>query len=364
MKTKKPKTYIIAEAGVNHNGSIDLAFKLIDEAVNAGADAVKFQTFKAEKIASKNAKKAVYQIDNTEDSESAFEMLKKLELDDDAHYSLAKYADNAGIDFLSTAFDEESLIFLVNELRLLTLKIPSGEITNAPLILAHARTGLNLILSTGMATLDEIKSALEVIAYGFTEKNTDAIPNIDKFKAAFLSKEAKILLKERVTILHCTSQYPAPIDEINLLAINTIKEEFGLDIGYSDHTNGIYISPVAVALGATIIEKHFTLDSNMVGPDHKASLEPDELRNMVNLIRDVETSLGNGIKQPSASEIPNLEIIRKSICAEEKIEVGAYLTSQNISIKRPAGGMSPYNYWDLIGTKSTKNYEIGDLIEK
>ncbi len=364
MSTKKLKTYIIAEAGVNHNGSNELAMKLIDVAANAGADAVKFQTFKAKNIVSKKAKKASYQIEATGDSDSAFEMLKKLELDEDIHHSLASHAKGKGIDFLSTAFDEESLIFLTDKLNLQTLKIPSGEITNFPLILAHARTHRNIILSTGMATLDEIRAALEVIAYGYIDNGVDEFPTIKKFKDAFLSKEAQSILKEKVTILHCTTEYPAPINEINLLAIQTIKNEFEIEIGYSDHTKGIHISPIAVALGARIIEKHFTLDSSMIGPDHKASLEPDKLKEMIDLIRDVEDAMGSGIKEPSASEIPNMEIIRKSICAEQEIKKGELLTSQNISIKRPGGGMCPSNYWKFIGKKSKKLYQIGDFIEE
>lgn len=364
MINKKLETYIIAEAGVNHNGSSELAFKLIDAAAYAGANAVKFQTFNAKRLVTRQAKKANYQIKATGETESAFEMLKKLELKESTFIELSKYAKKLNIDFLSTAFDEESLSFLVNKLQLKTLKIPSGEITNAPLVLAHARTKRNLILSTGMATLSEIRSALEVIAYGFIEDAFDASPNVEKFQRAYLLEKAKSLLKEKVTILHCTTEYPAPIEEVNLSAMNTIRNEFDIEIGYSDHTQGIQIPPIAVAFGAKIIEKHFTLDASMTGPDHKASLEPDELKEMVTLVRNAERSIGNGIKTPSVSEIGNINIARKSICAETKIKKGHIFNSQNIAIKRPGGGNSPFKYWEFLGKTSKNNYDIGDLIDE
>lgn len=364
MIENKSKTYVIAEAGVNHNGSADIAFKLIDAAAYAGADAVKFQTFKTEKLVTKDAKKANYQIKSTEASESAFDMLKKLELEESTFISLAKYAKKLNIGFLSTAFDEDSLSFLTDKLKLTTLKIPSGELTNAPLVLAHARTKSNIILSTGMATLEEIRSALGVIAYGYIEGDIKSKPTIKKFQEALLLKETKSLLRQKVTILHCTTEYPAPLEEVNLSALSSIREEFGLEIGYSDHTKGIQISPIAVALGAKIIEKHFTLDINMSGPDHKASLEPKDLKKMINLIRDVESSMGSGIKKPSISELANKNVARKSIVAETKIQKGEIFKKENISIKRPGGGTSPYRYWEFLGKISKNDYEIGDLINE
>lgn len=364
MKNNESSVYIIAEAGVNHNGSIQLAFELIDAAISAGANAIKFQTFKTDNLVTKNASKANYQINNAGDQESAYEMLKKLELNESEFEQLAIYSKKSNIDFLSTAFDIDSLEFLINKINLKTLKIPSGEITNAPLILAHARSKCDIILSTGMANIEEIKNALSVIAYGFLEDRKSIKPNFKDFDRAFLSKEAQQLLKEKVTILHCTTEYPAPIEEINLSAISTIKNTFGLNVGYSDHTKGIQIAPIAAAMGARIIEKHFTLDSNMVGPDHKASLEPDELKNMVDLLRNFEKALGSGIKKPSESEIQNINIARKSIHAEEQIKAGDIFSKDNISIKRPGGGISPFKYWDYIGKESKNNYEIGDLINE
>lgn len=356
--------YIIAEAGVNHNGSPEIAYKLIDAAAEAGANAVKFQTFKTDRLVARDTQKANYQIKATGDNESASDMLKKLELDDNTFIGLAKHAKKLNIDFLSTAFDDISLDFLINRLALKTLKIASGELTNAPLVLAHARTKSNLIVSTGMATLSEIKQALEVISYGFIEKIVDFSPSRDKFREAYLSTEAQKLLKEKVTILHCTTEYPAPFDEINLSALQTIKEEFNLDVGYSDHTEGIHIPPIAIAFGAKVIEKHFTLDRNMTGPDHKASLEPQELKNMINLVKTVEKSIGNGIKAPSSSEIANTVIVRKSIHADKDIHKDEEFTKDNLSIKRPANGMSPYLYWELIGKKSSKNYKSGEVIDE
>ena len=363
MKNHKLRTYVIAEAGVNHNGSADIAYKLIDAAVYAGADAVKFQTFKTDKLLTKDAKKANYQIQSTGEIESAYQMLKKLELKQSTFVSLAKYAKKLKIDFLSTAFDEESLSFLVNTLKLKVLKIPSGELTNAPLVLAHARTKLPIILSTGMATLDEIRSALEVIAYGYTEKSADIDPSNENFTSAFQSKKAISLLCKKVTILHCTTEYPAPVEEINLSAIKTIEEAFGLSIGYSDHTKGMQAPIIAVALGAKIIEKHFTLDVNMKGPDHKASLEPKELKKMIELVRNTEKSMGNGIKKPTVSEIKNRDIARKSICAEIDIKKGEIFTKENISIKRPGCGLEPRLFWDYIGKRSSRNYKKDDLIK-
>lgn len=364
MKDHKPVTYVIAEAGVNHNGSADLAYKLIDAAFYAGADAVKFQTFKTEKLLTKDAKKANYQIQSTGEIESAYQMLKKLELKQSTFVNLAKYAKKLKIDFLSTAFDEDSLSFLVNTLGLKVLKIPSGELTNAPLVLAHARTKRDIILSTGMATLDEIRSALGVIAYGYFESDININPSIKKFQEAYASKSTKSLIKEKVTILHCTTEYPAPLEEINLSALESLSNEFGVKIGYSDHTKGIIVPPVAVALGAKVIEKHFTLDRDMPGPDHQASIQPNELKKMIENIRDIEKSMGSGVKEPSISEFANKEIARKSIVAESKIKKGEIFNKNNISIKRPGGGISPYKYWEFLGRISKNDYDDGDIIDE
>ena len=266
-------TLIIAEAGVNHNGSEQIAFELVDAAHRAGADIVKFQTFKAKNLVTDKAEQALYQINNTGKKESQLAMLAKLELSHAAHRNIIKYCDQIGIEFLSTAFDQESLNFLADDLGLKRLKIPSGEITNAPLVLEHARTGCDLIVSTGMATLSEVESALSVIAFGYTQPN-DYKPNMNAFNEAYNSLEGRMALEAKVTLLHCTTEYPAPAAELNLSAMKTLSDAFKLPTGYSDHSCGIHIPLAAVALGAPVIEKHFTLDREMEGPDHKASLTP------------------------------------------------------------------------------------------
>ena len=267
--------YIIAEAGVNHNGEPNLAFELIDVASGSGADAVKFQTFNSEMLVTKQAAKADYQKVNTKCNENQLSMLKKLELPVSIWFELRDYCNKKNIEFLSTAFDYESLRFLVNEINIDKLKIPSGEITNGPFLLAHAKTGLNIILSTGMSTLEEVREALAVLAYGYLEPRQDGNLSKNLFNEAFISEEGHNMLKEKVTLLHCTSEYPAPYEEINLKAMNTMMEEFCLNVGYSDHSEGVLVPSIATAMGATLIEKHFTLDKTMSGPDHKASLNPD-----------------------------------------------------------------------------------------
>jgi len=354
-------TLIIAEAGVNHNGSEQLAFQLVDAAFKAGVDIVKFQTFKAKKLVTASAKQAQYQIENTQKVESQLAMLSRLELSYEFHHDLVKYCNKLGIEFLSTAFDSESLDFLINDLGLETLKIPSGELTNAPLVLQHAQTGADLIVSTGMATLSEVESALGVIAFGYLAQE-DVKPSLDAFQAAYFSEEGKALLKAKVTLLHCTTEYPAPMKDINLKAMDTLAKSFQLAVGYSDHSAGISVPIAAVARGATIIEKHFTLDKNMEGPDHKASLEPDELADMVTGIRNIELAIGDGIKGPRPSEIKNKTIARKSLVAAKDIAVGELFNRENLDIKRPGNGASPYKYWDLLNTKSTKSYLEGEVI--
>lgn len=357
---KNGKILIIAEAGVNHNGDLELAKQLIDVAAAAGADIVKFQTFKANKLAAASAVQAEYQVKNTGKSESQLEMLKKLELKYEDHFLLVDYCKNKNIEFLSTAFDEESLDFLVNELGQKLLKIPSGEITNAPLLLAHAKTGLDIILSTGMATLSEIETALSIIAFGYC--NSLETPSIDNFGKAYFSDKGKAYLKEKVTILHCTTEYPAPLSDINLNAMATIEQAFKLPVGYSDHSEGVLVPTIAASKGATIIEKHFTLDRNMEGPDHKASLEPKELVEMISLIRKVEIVQGDGIKGPRPSEVKNKPIARKSIVAARKINKNDIIKAEDIAIKRPGTGISPVNYWEVIGTSASKDFNKDELI--
>lgn len=356
-------TLIIAEAGVNHNGQLDIAYQLVDAAVEAGVDIIKFQTFKAEKLVTQYAKQAQYQSTNTEKDESQYAMLKKLELTFEEHMLVYKYCQQKGIEYLSTAFDEDSLYFLANDIGLKLLKIPSGEITNAPLVLAHAYTGLHLIVSTGMATLEEIKLALGVIAFGLLNRSTrENAPSINAFKAAYDSVEGKKLLADKVSLLHCTTEYPAPYEEVNLNAIELMKDEFNLPTGYSDHTEGILIPPIAVAKGAVIVEKHFTLNRKMKGPDHKASIEPEELSQMVKDIRLVELVLGCKNKSPTVSERKNIPVARKSIVASKSIEKGKFFTTDNLTVLRPGSGVSPMNYFDLIGRKANKDYKSGDLI--
>lgn len=352
---------IIAEAGVNHNGNEKLAFELIDAAYKAGADVVKFQTFKAKNLVTESAQQAAYQVENTGKKESQFDMLSRLELNYDIHHQLVKHCNDLGIEFLSTAFDSESLDFLVNDLGLKTLKIPSGEITNAPLVLEHARTGCDLIVSTGMATLSEIESVLGVIAFGYTaEKNS--LPSMAAFEQAYASEEGQQCLRKKVNLLHCTTEYPAPMNEINLKAMDSIAMAFNLPAGYSDHSEGCTIPIAAAARGAVLIEKHFTLDKNMDGPDHKASLDPAELSAMVTAIRHVEVALGSGVKSPTPSEIKNKMVARKSLVAAEVIKKGDAFNNDNLTIKRPGDGMSPYHYWELKGKTSMRNYNAGDLI--
>ena len=328
--------FIIAEAGVNHNGKIDLAYKLIDVASNSGADAVKFQTFKTENLVSKNAPKAAYQKNSTNESESQFSMLKKLELDFSVHKKLIDYCNKKDIIFLSTPFDHES-IDLLNELNLQIFKIPSGEITNLTYLRHIGTLGKEVILSTGMSTLKEIEDALKILIDSGTSKGN-------------------------ITVLHANTMYPTPMEDVNLRAMQTIRDKFKVRVGYSDHTLGIEVSIAAVTMGATVIEKHFTLDKSMDGPDHKSSIDPKQLKAMVRSIRNIEKALGSSIKKPSKSEEPNIIAARKSIVACKSIKKGELFTEKNITTKRPGSGISPMN-WDLIiGKVAKRDYQIDDLL--
>ena len=330
------KVFIIAEAGVNHNGSIELAKRLIDVASESGADAVKFQTFKAEKLVSKNAQKADYQKQTSNNSESQFDMIKKLELDLNTHKELISYCKTKNIMFLSTPFDHDS-IELLSDLGLEIFKIPSGEITNLPYLRHIGKLNRKVILSTGMANIGEIEDALDVLIEAGTKK-------------------------ENITVLHANTMYPTPMKDVNLKAMVTIGNTFDIAFGYSDHTLGIEVDIAAVAMGASCIEKHFTLDCTMEGPDHKASLEPDELKAMVKAIRNIELALGNSIKKPSKSEIPNMQIARKSIVAKMDIKKGDKLSEENITIKRPGSGINPMRWDEIVGTIATKDYKEDELI--
>lgn len=359
------KVLIIAEAGVNHNGDEHRAFELVDQAVAAGADCVKFQTFKAHNLVTKTASLADYQKENGVKENSQFSMLKKLELGFDTHVKLVEYCQQKNITFLSTAFDFESLDFLINVLKLPTLKIPSGEVTNAPFVLAHAHSGKPLIISTGMCSLDEVRKTLGVVAFGLcnVENNTlDNMPSEKAFEQAFGSEQGQRLLNQQVTLLHCTTDYPAAPQDINLHAMNTLKDSFLVKVGYSDHSEGIVVPIAAVANGACVIEKHFTTDKSLPGPDHKASLDPTELKDMVDAIRLVEQAMGTGIKEATTSELKNKLVARKSLVAGQRIKIGEQFTPENIHIKRPGSGKSPYAYWDLLNMVATKDYEIGDLL--
>lgn len=353
---------IIAEAGVNHNGDIQLAFDLIDAAAKAGADIVKFQTFKAHKLVTKSAKQAEYQIKNSGKEESQLTMLKALELDHALHFELQAAAERQGIEFLSTAFDDESLAFLVNEVGVKRLKIPSGELTNAPFVLKHAQAGLPLILSTGMASLAEIEQALAVIAFGgLYPKQTPS--GIQDCIHAYHSAAGRQFIQNNVTVLHCTTEYPAPVTEINLNVLGTFRKAFGTSVGYSDHSAGIAVPIAAVALGAEVIEKHFTLDNTLPGPDHKASLEPSELKAMVDGIRTTELALGSSLKMVQPSELKNSEVARKSLVALVDIDAGETFSTSNLGVMRPGTGLSPNLYWQMLNSTSNKSYQAGALIE-
>jgi len=357
---KRKAIMIIAEAGVNHNGSLAIARQLVDVAAAAGADAVKFQTFRAEALVSAGTPKAAYQTKTTGSGGSQFEMLKRLELDEQAHVVLAAHCRDRGIRFLSTPFDEESIDLLVRRIGVSMLKIPSGDITNGPLLLKAARTRKPIILSTGMSDMNDIEAALGVIAFGYTRpKDT---PSRTAFRKAFTSLEGRRSLKKKITLLHCTTEYPAPINDVNLMAMDAMREAFGLPVGYSDHTPGIIIPIAAAARGAVLIEKHFTLDRTLPGPDHRSSLEPKELEAMVKAIRDIELALGSGRKIPAASERKNIAIARRSLVAARQIEKNETFSPENLTCKRPGTGTSPLNYWNLLGKKAKKNYRKDEVI--
>lgn len=357
------KTLIIAEAGVNHNGDEGLALDLILKAYESGADIIKFQTFKARNLVTSETKQADYQQANTGKEQSQLALLERLELSFDSHFRLLKQCDKLGIEFLSTAFDGESLLFLVNELKLKRLKIPSGDLTNSPLLLAHARTGCELLVSTGMASLAEVEFALGVIAFGYLAAS-DEEPSPFGFRKYFLSDEGQKALAAKVHLLHCTTEYPAPMKTVNLRAMDTLASAFNLPVGYSDHTDGVEVAVAAVARGAKIIEKHFTLDKSMDGPDHIASLNPEELSLMIRSIRNVEQSLGRCVKGPCLEELKNMAVGRKSLIAGQKIKAGDVFTEDNIVIKRPGTGISPEQYWDYIGRKSLCSYSIDEVIDE
>jgi N-acetylneuraminate synthase len=355
------KTFIIAEAGVNHNGSIKMALELVDAAAASGADAVKFQTFRADNLVTESAPKANYQLDNTNHAESQYSMLKALELSKDHHEQLMAHAKHKQIQFLSTPFDLESLSLLTQTFNLPIIKFASGEITNSPMLLAAARTQKPIILSTGMATLGDVEMALSVLAFGYLNR-TNHKPSMTDFINAYRSVEGQEILQTKITLLHCTTEYPVPFAEINLKALDTLNKAFNLPVGYSDHSQGIEIAIAAVARGAVVIEKHFTLDNTLPGPDHKASLEPHELTAMVSGIRHVEQALGNGIKIPTPAEFNNRAIARKSLVALKDIAPGEIFTAENIGLKRPGSGISGLFYYEWLGRVSPAKFQQNELI--
>ncbi len=331
------RTVIIAEAGVNHNGSIDLAKKMIRVAALAGADWVKFQTFSANQQVTSKAKKADYQIRATSSRESQYEMLKKLELTSEMHKELIQCCSEYKVGFLSTPFDINS-VNLLHSYGQRVFKIPSGEITNLPYLRHIGQLNLEVILSTGMCTMSEVQHALDILEHSGTPRSS-------------------------ITVLHCTTEYPAPIHEVNLLAMQSMRETLGVSVGYSDHTRGIEVSIAAVAMGAKILEKHFTLDRNLDGPDHMASLEPSELNSMIKAIRNIELAMGDGVKLPTESEYKNMLIARKSIVASKFIRAGEIFTAENITVKRPGTGISPI-YWDeVLGQIATVDFDVDELIK-
>jgi N-acetylneuraminate synthase len=352
------KAFIIAEAGVNHNGSLAIATRLVQTAADAGADAIKFQTFRASALVSRDAPKAEYQKLGGGADESQFEMLQRLELSEEAHHQLWAECRRAGIEFLSSPFDAGSLQLLL-ELGVARVKLGSGELTNAPLLLAAARGGKPLIISTGMSDLREVQEAMGIVAFGLL--HVTGTPDVD-FAGILKPEAAREALRKHVTLLHCTTEYPARFEDVNLLAMETLRKEFGVEVGLSDHTPGVTAAVAAAALGASVIEKHLTLDNQMPGPDHRASLEPQEFRRLVESVREVEKALGSGSKQVTALEARNRSIARKSLVAARQIKKGERFTAENLTVKRPGSGVSPILYWSYLGAVADRDYHPDELI--
>ena len=357
------KMKVIAEAGVNHNGDESLAFDLINAAAESGADVIKFQTFRTDQLVTDSTLCANYQITDDQYSTRQKVLLSNLELPFATFEKLKSYCDDLKIEFMTTAFDSESLRFVNNHLNLNTLKISSGDLTNAPFLLEHARTNKEIILSTGMSNLYEIQNALSVLAYGYLD-NSYENPSMIDLKSAFHSSCGQKILKKKVTLLHCNSTYPTPYAEINLNAIDTINKEYNLSVGFSDHSIGIAIPIASVALGITVLEKHITLDKTLAGPDHKVSLEPDEFKKMVEGIHQVHIALGNGKKVATPAEKDNSNSVRRTIVAQTSIKKGELFSDKNLAVKRGPMKMSPYEYWRLLGSKSSRVYSSGDLIDE
>jgi len=353
--------YIIAEAGVNHNGSMSMAFDLIHAAYESGADAVKFQTFKTDKLVTRGARKAAYQDENDNSTRTQAEMLKQLELTDEEFIELSRECERIGIDFLTTCFDSGSLEVICQEAKVRELKIGSGDITNLPLIIEHARTGLDIIISTGMSTLAEVEDALAALAFGYLSEK-DAPESYDWLKLNYFSEEKLARVRDKITILHCVTDYPANHECLNLPAIPLMKLAYGMKVGYSDHSLGIEACCAAVALGAVCLEKHLTMDQELPGPDHKASSTPVEFKALVAAVRNLEKSVLAKVKSPTSREQANLEVARKYLVAARDIAEGEVFTKSNIDIKRSSHGLSPKNYWSLLGQKADRGFVRGEVV--
>jgi len=354
-------TYIIAEAGVNHNGKISNAKSLIKYASKAGADAIKFQIFSANELVTKSADTAKYQKKNLKSYISQREMLSQLELQRSDFVELNNYCKKLNIDFLCTPFDVDALHFLVKDLKLKTIKISSPDILNGQLLFEAAKLGVNIIISSGMAKLGEIEYALSVIAAGYSFPHD--VPNHENLAKFYLNKDSQKYIKDKVTILHCNSDYPTKICDVNLKNLTTLKNTFQATVGFSDHTTDLDVAVAAVALGARVLEKHFTTDKALPGPDHLASLNPQELQHMIMKIRNIEQALGSSTKWPTISEYKNINSVRRSLCANQDIKLGEKFTNENLTIKRPGHGISSQYYWDFIGKTSKRSYKKDDLIE-
>lgn len=360
MMQKQDGVFIIAEIGVNHNGDLDKALQLIDAAVDAGADAVKFQSYRTESLVSQSTKMAKYQQTNVQADISQFALLKQYELTRAQHILLKRHCLQRGIAFLSTPFDHDSLAMLIESCQVEKIKVGSGDLTNYPLLFAIAKERVPVIISTGMADLTDIQHALQALALGFTQPNEQ--PTMDASRLAYYSDEGQAALASFVTVLQCTTAYPAPPQGINLKAMQTIRHAFHLPVGFSDHSEGIHIAIAAAALGASVIEKHITLDRNLPGPDHQASIEPDTFTQMVTGIRDIELALGDGLKRPSVDALENAKVATRVIVAAKKINAGETFSEKNLMVKRAGLGLSSQHYWALLGNKATKNYVLDEVI--
>lgn len=356
------RTLIIAEAGVNHNGDRARALALVEAAARAGADIVKFQSFRADKLATAEAAKASYQQATTGAAQSQLEMLRVLELSEDDEACIAAACAASNVIYMSTPFDSDSATHLVRRIGVSTLKVGSGDLTNAPLLLHLARFKLPIILSTGMATLAEVEQALGVIAFGYLGDATTRPAPSDMAKV-LLDRESWTTLRAKVTLLHCTTEYPADPQSINLRAMATLRDAFDLPVGFSDHTRGIHVASAAVALGATVIEKHLTLDRNLPGPDHRASIETDEMAAMIASIRDVEAALGDGRKIPAPEEIANRAVARRSLVALRPVRAGERFSEDNLGVKRPGNGVPPIEYWSRLGKTAQRDYAANEALD-